>query len=94
MARHASFKNLVANETYKRFLAAVRARSLALHAPMWKLEDDWGTPGVSQPPGQVAGGPNEPGLPLISAEGFPTGQAKPESWIENWLSGKISKPPG
>ena len=53
MARHFSFRNLVANETYKRFLAAVHARSLGRQAPMWKLEDDWGPPGASQPPGQA-----------------------------------------
>ena len=88
MARHSSFKNLVAYETYQRFLATVRARSLAHQDPTWELESGWGTPGASQ----LSGGTNEPGLPFSSAEGLPTGQPKLESWIESWLSGKISKP--
>ena len=85
MARHSSFKNLVAYETYQRFLASVRARSLAHQDPTWELESGWGTHGASQ----LSGGANEP---FSSAEGLPTGQPKPESWIESWLSGKISKP--
>jgi len=93
MARHSSFKNLVAYETYQRFLATVRARRLAHQDPTWELESGWETPGASQPPA-VAGSPNEPGLPFISAEGSPISQPKTESWIESWLSGKISKPPG
>src|SRR6266576_2081878 len=51
MARHSSFKNLVAYETYQRFLATVRARSLAHQDPTWELEGDSGTPGDTQPPG-------------------------------------------
>ena len=67
MARQSSFKNLVAYETYQRFLATVRARSLAHQDPTWELEGDSGTPGASQPPGQSAGGTNEPGLPFNQA---------------------------
>ena len=86
MARHSSFKNVVAYETCQRFLATVRARSLAHQDPTCEWESDWGTHGASQ----LSGGTNEPGLPFSSAEGLPTGQLK--SWIESWLSGKISKP--
>jgi hypothetical protein len=92
MARHSSFKSLVAYETYQRFLATVRARSLKHQDPTWAQDGDRGMPGDSQPPGPVAGGPKEPGWPFMPAESFPTDQH--ESWIESWLSGKISEPPG
>ena len=92
MARHGSFQNLIALETYQRFIATVRARQRALQDPAWELEGDGGIPGDGQQPGQAAGANADPSLPFRLIEDPPARAPKSESWIENWLSGKTSDP--
>ena len=54
MARHSSFKNLIAYETYQRFFATVRARQRAHQDPVWDLGGNWEMPGGLQPQEQSA----------------------------------------
>jgi len=91
MARHSSFKNLIAYETYQRFFATVRARQRAHQDPVWDLEADW-EPGDSQLVDPAACLNNEPILPFSSIEALPDNSPEVESWIESWLSGKASGP--
>ena len=92
MARHSSFKNLIAYETYQRFFATIRARQRAHQDPVWDLEADWEMPGDSQPLDQAARLNNEPILPFSSIEALPANSPEVETWIESWLSGKASGP--
>ena len=88
MARHSSFKNLIAYETYQRFFATVRARQRAHQDPVWDLESDAEVTGGSQPPGHAGGVNPESTLPFSSIEVLPANSPEVESWIESWLSGK------
>ena len=92
MAKHSSFKNLIAYETYQRFFATVRARQRAHQDPVWNLEGDWEMTDGSQPADQAACANNEPTLPFSSIEALPANSREVESWIESWLSGKASGP--
>jgi len=92
MARHSSFKNLIAYETYQRFFATVRARQRAHQDPVWDLGGHWEMPGGSQPPEPSAWENTEPTLPFSSIEMLPPNSPEVESWIESWLSGKASGP--
>jgi len=91
MAKHSSFKTILAYETYQNFFATVRAQKRAHEDPAWDLGDPSGTPGNSQPAACAADMYAEPTLPFISVE-VPIRPPKFESWIESWLSGKTSGP--
>ena len=90
MARHSSFKNLIAYETYQRFFATVRARQRAHQDPVWNLDGDWEM--TNGPADQAACVNNEPTSPFSSIEALPANSPEVESWIESWLSGKASGP--
>jgi len=81
MARHSSFKVLIAHETYQKIFATICARELA---ERWAAEN--------KPPSQTMGRTADSGLPFSSAGSLPADQLKSESWIESWLAGKTSGP--
>ncbi len=93
MARHSSFKVLIAQETYNNFFATIRARA---QAPQWAefgLDGDrlrGEGPGDPQLAGQFTEGSGRPDSAFISMDGLPAG--KSEDWIESWLAGKTNGP--
>ena len=101
MARHSSFKILIAHETYQRFFATIRAREMA---EQWKAQQGAGLGAEGQAMNvDLSGSPSPPAqapnkiavadLPFFSVDGLPIGQSKSESWIESWLSGKANGAP-
>lgn len=90
MARHSSFKVLIAQETYNNFFATIRALA---HTRQWvefgldgdRLGDE--RAGDPQLPGQSIEGADRA---FISVDSLPA--VKSESWIESWLAGKTNGP--
>jgi hypothetical protein len=77
MARHSSFKIVIAHEAYNNFFATIRARAQAQQWVEFGLDGDrLGDEGAESA--------------FISVDGLPGG--KSESWIESWLAGKTNGP--